>query len=285
MKIVVKKNLIFGIVLALATFLQPSLEASRTLVDKIVARVNDVNICRSDVNERQMQLGGAARSIEQCVQDELMFQKAKSYSAIMSETDLDKRMVALREGYGFGYQSQGDFEAFLCKEGLSIKRLREQVKRSGSVAGIENALVPKNALVHREDVAAYCLKHPEDKDESYLLSFATFSAEDLTSSGDLSDELRPIWTELDGWISKSALGSCMKVVADMKVGEVSKPAVKDSTCFMYRLENKTEKRPLSVDERYAEVEKVLLGVRKAEKEVEVKQRMRDEAAIVFFASK
>lgn len=278
------RRLVFCIAVGavLASF---SLSAARVLVDEIVVRVNNVNICDSDVKERQMQLGGNSRSVEQCIQDELLYQKAKSYSAVMSDDDLEKRLVALRDGYGFGYRSQGEFESFLRKAGLSTKRLREQIKRSGAIAVIENALLPKDALVSREDVEAYCAKYPEQKDEEYLLSFATFAKDDLTTSGQVLPGISLAWTELDGWIKKSDLGANMKFVVDMKVGEVSRPVVRDSACFMYRLEKKAEKRNLSVDERYAEIEQLLLKDRKVEKEVEIKQRLRDEAAVVFPGSK
>ena len=49
--------------------------------------------------------------------------------------------------------------------------------------------------------------------------------------------------------------------------------------FVNQLEKKNEKRLLSVDERYADVEKNLLKERKAQKEVEIKERLKVEAAI------
>lgn len=261
--------------------LAPALDA-RELVDEMVAQVNKTIICKSDVDERQLHLGGNSRSLEECIQDELLYQKAKTYNAVMSEEDLEKRLVAVREGYGFGYKTHEEFEAFVRKTGgLSVKRLREQLKRTGAVATLENVLIPRDALVLREDVEAYCAQHPLQKDEEYLLSFATLSKDDLALDGSISADFPLVWTELDGWIRKSDLASHMKFVVDMKVGEVSKPALKDSACFVYRLEKKAEKRPLSVDERYAEVEQLLLKGQKAKKEIEVKQRLRDEAAVVI----
>jgi len=91
------------------------------------------------------------------------------------------------------------------------------------------------------------------------------------------------WVELDGWMPESDLSAGMKFVAQMRVGDVSAPVVKDSICFLYRLEDKSEKRLLSVDERYAEVEQHLLKASKAQKEIEVRQRLRDEASVVFLS--
>lgn len=280
----IAKKIVRNGFLMIALFgVQSFLLAARVLVDEIVVRVNDVNICKSDLEERQMQLGGNVRSKEQCIREELFYQKARSYGAIMSDSDAEKRLVSLREGYGFGYSSQGDFELFLRKAGLSTKRLLQQIKRTGSIASIENALAPKNALVSREDVEAYCLKNPLEKGVAYLLSFATVSANCLDSSGKLPDDVRLSWVELDGWMPESDLSAGMKFVAQMRVGDVSAPVVKDSICFLYRLEDKSEKRLLSVDERYAEVEQHLLKASKAQKEIEVRQRLRDEASVVFLS--
>jgi hypothetical protein len=271
--------------LAIAVFFFGPLSAGRKLVDEIVAQVNKVNIHRSDLNEPQVQLKGKTRSVEQCIAEELLYQKAKSYNAIMSEEDLDKRLSALREGYGFGYRSQGEFESFLRKEGLTSKRIKEQIKRTGAVASIENALMPRDALVSRQDIEKYCAQHPKEKEEEYFVSFAVISKDDLNLLGEVPDDIELSWTELDGWMSKSSLGASMKFIADMKIGEVSKPVFRDSDCFFYRLDKKAEKRPFSVEERYAEVENLLVGACKAEKEREIKQRLRDEASVVVLVQK
>jgi hypothetical protein len=203
----------------------------------------------------------------------------------MSEEDLDKRLSALREGYGFGYRSQGEFESFLRKEGLTSKRIKEQIKRTGAVASIENALMPRDALVSRQDIEKYCAQHPKEKEEEYFVSFAVISKDDLNLLGEVPDDIELSWTELDGWMSKSSLGASMKFIADMKIGEVSKPVFRDSDCFFYRLDKKAEKRPFSVEERYVEVENLLVGACKAEKEREIKQRLRDEASVVVLVQK
>ena len=257
----------------------PGVVFAAVVVDEIVAKVNNANICLSDSQERQMHLGGKSRSIESCVMDSLFMQKATDFGAVMREDELEKRMVALRAGYGFGYKMQAEFEAFLKKSGLSTKRLKDQIRRSGSIAAVQSALLPKDALVTRQDVEAYCVAHPLDKDEEYLLSFSSGSRDLLTSSGQLPDGLVLSWSELDGWMNKADLSENMSFVKNMKVGEVSKPVVRGDAFFVYRLEKKNEKRALSLDERRADVEKNLLKERKAQKEVEIKERLRAEAAI------
>ncbi len=253
------------------------------LVDEIVAKVNGANICLSDVQERQMHLGGKTRSLEVCIQDELLMQKARDYGAVMRDDELDKRMVALRGGYGFGYKDHAEFEAFLRKSGLSTKRLRDQICRSGSIAQVQAALAPKDALITRQDVESYCLSHPQEKEEEYLISFASGARDLLNSEGKVPAEFLLAWTEFDGWMKLSDLAPNMAFVKKMAVGSVSDPVIRDELFFVYRLEKKNEKRPLSVDERYAEVEKMLLTERKAQKEVEIKERLRQEAAITVLS--
>jgi len=278
-------SLILRCFFSAALLISVPLCAGRKLVDEIVVQVNKVNIHRSDLNEPQIQLKCKARSIEQCIEEELMYQKAKTYNAIMSEEDLDKHLAAWRESYGFGYRSQGEFDVFLRKEGLSPKRIKEQIKRTGAVSTMENALLPRDALVSRQDVEYYCAQHPKEKEEEYLVSFCVISKDDLNLLGEIPEDIKLSWTELDGWISKPSLSASMKFVADMKIGEVSKPVIRDENCFFYRLDKKAEKRPFSVDERYAEVENLLVDVRKKEKKAEIKARLKDEAAIVVLVSK
>jgi len=258
--------------------LQIGLSSSAILVDEIVAKVNSTNICLSDLHERQMQLGGKTRTLEQCIEDEIFMQKARDYGAVMSDDELSKRMVALRAGYGFGYKTQAEFEAFLKRSGLSTKRLRDQLCRSGSIISVRGALAPKDALVTRQDVEAYCAAHPLEKDVEYLLSFASGARDLLGADGDLPEGLVLSWNELDGWMRKADLAENMNFVKTMSVGQVSAPVLRDDTFFVYRLEKKNEARLFTVDERYAEVEKILLNERKAQKEVEVKERLKREAA-------
>ena len=272
------RTVIFRLFL-MACGILPGVVFAPVVVDEIVAKVNASNICRSDLQERQMHLGGKSRSVDACVMDVLFMQKAADFGAVMRDEELEKRMVALRAGYGFGYKTQAEFESFLKKSGLSTKRLKDQIRRSGSIASVQAALLPKDALVTRQDVEAYCAAHKLDKDEEYLLSFSSGSRDLLTDSGRLPDGLVLSWSELDGWMSRADLSENMSFVKNMKVGEVSKPVLRDDAFFVYKLEQKNEKRLLSVDERYADVEKNLLKERKAQKEVEIKERLKVEAAI------
>ena len=272
-----------GFVFLLSVCSQSFMNAG-VLLDEIVARVNDTNICRSDLLERQMHLGGQSRSLDACIQDELFFQKAHHFGAVMREDELEKRMVALRAGYGFGYHTQAEFESFLKKAGLSFKRLQGQVKRSGSISSVQGALMPKDALVTRKDVESFCVKHPEIKNEEYLLSFATGAKNLLAQDGSVSPAFPLVWTELDGWMKNDDLADNMSFVRSMNVGEVSAPVMRGDSFFVYRLEQKNDKRLLSVDERYAEVEKILLKERKAEKEIEIKGHLKEEAAITILPS-
>lgn len=262
------RTVIFRLFL-MACGILPGTAFAPVMVDEIVAKVNNVNICRSDLHERQMNLGGRSRSIDTCIMDALFMQKAADYGAVMRDDELEKRLVALRSGYGFGYKMQAEFEAFLKKSGLSTKRLKDQIRRSGSVASVQGALLPKDALVTRQDVEAYCAAHPINKDEEYVLSFATGSR-NLLNNGHLPEGLVLSWSELDGVMSKADLSESMSFVKNMKVGDVSQPVVRDDAFFVYKLEKKNQKRPLTVDERYADVEKILLKERKAQKEVEIR---------------
>lgn len=257
---------------------------SRELVDRIIARVNDVNIYESDRREPQLSLGGKSRTLDMCIEDELWRQKAHAYNVEISDVDVQKRIVALREGQGFGYQSQAAYESFLRGVGLSIKRLGDQIKRVGAIAEIKNFLSPKDALVTQEEVAAYCHEHPIYKDEEYLLSFATVEPYMLDENGAYNKQAYPVsWSELDGWIKKGDLAQDMDFVSTMERGEISMPREKAGTLFVYRLENKSPRRELTPDERKAEVEGVLLKVKKIEKEQDLKERLRSQASIAVFA--
>jgi len=253
---------------------------SRDLVDEMVAQVNHVVICRSDVYENQFLFGGKSRNLKQCIQDEISFQKAKELNCVPSMEDTEKRFVAFRNGHGFGYKSVEDFEVYLRKMGVSSKKALDQIRRSSAISMIENILMPKNALVTKQDVQEFCLKNPQEKEAAYLISFATISNVFLMDDGTISDKAVLHWAEFDGWINRSDLAKSMLFVVDMKVGEISRPVVKEENVFVYRLEQKTEKRLLSVDERYAEVEALLIEKKKAEKFEVIKKQHEQEACVV-----
>jgi hypothetical protein len=271
----VKKLYLYLFVLFLAAQLR-----SRDLVDEIVAQVNRITICRSDLNELQFLFGGRSRGLKECINDEISFQKAQELNCIPSPEDTEKRFVAFRNGHGFGYKSVEDFEVYLRKMGISSKKALAQIRRSSAISMIENILMPKNALVTKQDVKDFCLKNPKEKESAYLISFATVDKSFLLDDGTISNKAVLHWSEFDGLINRSDLAKSMLFIVDMKVGEISKPVIKEGTVFVYRLEQKIEKRLLSVDERYAEVEALILEKKKAEKFEIIKKQQEHEACVV-----
>ncbi|MBM3894142.1 peptidyl-prolyl cis-trans isomerase [Candidatus Dependentiae bacterium] len=273
-----KKNLLF----ILSVFFVSSVSA-RDLVDCVVARVNDVVICKSDLNEPQLILGGRTRDLERCIMDEILLQKAQQNGVVPSQEDVEKKAIAYRNGHGFGYKSGEEYERFLGRAGLSSKKVVNQIKNSGAAARMEMLLMPKGAVVSRDEIVAFCEKNPEQKEALYLVSFSTGSKDLVDENGHLTKKAATQWSRFDGWLSESELSKSMKFITKMEPGQVSEPVIRGDSFFIYRLEEKQDARLFTIEERYAGIEQRLLEEAKKDKFIDIKKRLRQEACVVYMS--
>jgi hypothetical protein len=198
-----------------------------------------------------------------------------------AQEEVEKKVIAYRQGNGFGYKTNDDYEHFLKTAGLSMKKVAKQIKKSTASVRMESLLMPRSAVVDRSEIEAYCTQNPQEKEAAYLISFATGSKDLVSEDGQLQDRAVLHWSKFDGWLNESDLSKSMKFIVSMKPGEVSSPVVRGDSFFIYRLEDFEKSRPLTVDERLNEVERMLIEDAKKEKFVDIKKRLREEACVVY----
>lgn len=258
---------------------------ARTLVDTTIARVNGDNIYLSDLREPQVNAGGQARTIDQCVDEMLFYQKAKAYNMTMLEEDVNKRISALKKGQGFGYQSNDEYEAVLQDAGLTLKRLSGQIRRLGAMAEMKHVLVPKDFFASPAEIKEYCKNNPLYRDESYQLSFAIVEKDMIDENRVVKpDEVEELDFEfLEGLVTDKALADNMQFVASLEEDEIGAAIERNGVWYVYRLDKKHPRHLMSIDERTPAVKQFLVDEKRKNAGNDVIKTLREQASIKVFS--
>ena len=253
----------------------------RRMVDRFVARVNGTNILASDLTEGRIEKNLAKLSLDEAINEELMFQKAVEMKLIPNELDIERRFISIKNHNGFDGQSDEAFEEWFKREtGLTIKKLKRQLIRNAGVDAVRSMYIQEKCFISPQKIEAYCAAHPEYAPEKYALKSAFIDEEQLDEASQLKEGEVIEWIDL-GWIEKPSITQTMKFVTELKVGS-SSPVVKTEQGYqIFKLEDKKEERLLTVEERYLDVEKKLLQDEREVLEKELVQQLRNRASLVY----
>lgn len=255
-----------------------SVECKRVLQDKIVARVNGKNILLSDLKFR-IEKGGASITVDEAIDQELLFQKAVERKLLATEIEVEKNIVAWKEANGLSSLSEAEFEKRLREEGLTVKKYRYQLSKLLAVKNLRNLELSERVVVTNSEIEKYHKDNPEYSEEKYLLQTKITPDDKL----DKHDSIK--WIDLD-WISEHELVDQMKFVSGMEVGDISKPVRVDQGYQFVKLVKKEESHKRDIKERWVEIEKKI-QLKKSEEfekkyviELRKKALERNEKAIV-----
>jgi hypothetical protein len=274
--------------LLVAGLMCTTLSAAREKVDFIAARVGSNIICHSDLVEPQVLQKGAGRSLEECIMSNLLLDKAKEFRIPSQEQAIDKLLdeVLQRMNIPSKGRYDGSADKLLRGQGISLRRLREQLERDRMVGIVQHELTPREVLVTRNDIEDYCQENPEYRPEAYQISFALVESEICEAGDTVVDQEALVWRSLGEWTNKSSLGDEMVFITDLDIGEVSSVIEKkdhsQSIKVVYRLDAVRKPELLGIDERYDQVEHHLIEQKRAQKDREVRTRIREEAAVVVY---
>jgi hypothetical protein len=253
----------------------------REIVDKIVARVNGRNILLSHLKQPRIDKEAKRYSLQEAVDNELLFQKAASRKLLPTSLDIEKHITAWKEAHHLTDLDEKGFEERLRRDGLTGKMYRNQLGRILAIRNLRSTEISERVVITSREIEEYHQKNPEYSQDQYLLktrlvpfSLASTPEEAIKKSHKVK------WIDVD-WIERSRLLDQMKFVADMKIGEISKP-IKVAQGFQFvKLIKKEKSHQKKLTERWGDIEKLLQQQKMEKFEKEYVEGLKKKASIVY----
>ena len=256
---------------------------SKKLVNKIVARVNGVNILKSDLEKPALDKNGESLTLEEAIRKELLLQKSAERKLLPTEAEVERQIVSLKIHNNITQLSDEDFELELKKEGFTLSEYKTQLARMLAVEKLRHAEFSERIVVTSQEVEDYYKKNPEKEEEKYLIKMCDIANESINEKGELVKEINYKWDDL-GWVEKKDLSSNLLFVSNIKIGQKSKPTkIGGSNYQIVLLEDKKGERLKTLDERYSEIERILQDGKRDKFEKEFEKELRAKASITYLS--
>lgn len=257
-----------------------AIKVEKETVDKIVVRVNGVNILKSNLEKPQIITGGQFLSLKDSITEELLFQKAVERKMLPTIAEVNKQIAGLKIRNGLTAMSDDEFEAELEKEGLKMSDYKRQMSRYIAVERLKGAEFNERIVVTSQEVDDFYAKNPSYTEEKYCIHICELTDDDVDEDGNLISQNNLVWDDL-GWIAKKDLNKSLAFVSGLKKGEVSKPSKISDSYQVVKMIDRTEKNLRTLDERYTEIEYALQDQKKSAFEKEFETELKKDASIVY----
>ena len=153
-------------VFSLAT-LSIDVDAGRVIVDEIVARVNGINILKSDAEMDRIGNNGKPYSIEELITEELMFQKAAERKLLPTKIEVEKQVSAIKAANNL--QTDEELDKQLKEEGFDLNTYKLQLAKILAGEKLKQIEINEKVVVTSQEVEEYCKNNPEHTRESYWI--------------------------------------------------------------------------------------------------------------------
>lgn len=250
--------------------------AQRFVLDMIVARVNGVNILKSDLELPRIGKEGGVYPLKEMITEELFVQRAIEQHMVPSELDIDRQIVSFKMQNELSNMSEEEFEQQLKPSGFSLRMYREQLGRMLAVESFKRAEVGDRLVATAQEVEEYYKKHPEHVEEAYKLKIATIEKADTPSE-------KYVWEDLD-WEKMANLDKQISsILPMMKNGEESQPIKIGNTFQVIKVIDRRLPRKKTLNECYRDIEKQILHQKRDKYLKNLEKDVREKASIVYLA--
>ena len=250
------------------------------LVDEIKARVNGVNITKSFLDKPQAVMGGQNLSLEDAINNELLFQKAAARKLLATSAEINKQITNLKIHNGIAHLTDEELGEQLMAEGLSFVEYKNQMGRFIAIERLKGAEFNERVVVTSQDVDDYYNENSSWSEEKYLLKMCELKDDSVDKDGNYVKKDNLKWDDL-GWIKKDDLSSSLSFVSRMKKGQTCKPIKIGNSYQLVKVIDRSDKFLRSLDDRYNEIESMLHEQKRAKFEVEFEKELRADSSIVY----
>ncbi|HRK61312.1 MAG TPA: peptidylprolyl isomerase [Candidatus Omnitrophota bacterium] len=179
-------------------------EAKQELLDRVVAVVNDDIITQSELDgllrplyeqymrdysgQTVMKMLAEAQDklLSQLIEDRLVYQEALNKKLDISETEIEREMIAFRQRFG----SEAKLEEALRSENISIKDLQDKLKKQALVRKLHEIEVRSKVVVSPREVEEYFAAHQSEfaAPEQIRITSLTIKKSDESRAKGITDE-------------------------------------------------------------------------------------------------
>ena len=256
-------------------------EPTRKLLDRIIARVNGINILLSDLSLPRINHTTVHFTLDDMIDSILLSQEAKRRDVLATASEVAKRIAGLKSAAGLGGLSDEQFEKeHLLPEGFTLKQYKREISRLVSEGQLLGMVRQERVFVTRDDVAAYDDAQPLWRPASYALAIAV-GDKDLLERVDRG-KANTSWTDL-GWFEEKDLDVLYKGVVHLAPGKTLAPMPYGKNHQIIKLVAKKEPQRVPLDERYTRIEEQLQREKMKQCEQDLKKELREKAHIVYVA--
>lgn len=250
---------------------------SRDLVDKIVARVNGVIICASDLKKPQATKELQPFTLDEAIREELWVQRARERNALVTDAEVEKMVLARRKELGIELLTDEEAnKVFLRDVGVSYDEYCQQIKRSFMVGRAQIELYNRS-VVSDEEIREYCKNNPLREAASYTYKYvSSFTKLEAGAPINNNDFISA------GTVKHDDVPYHLRVVYTLKPGERSAPILYNGRYIVVELIERAEPREKTVDERYTTVSEFLQNEKLTKASKELEKEILDSAVIVRF---
>lgn len=259
-----------------------SRKVEKETVDKIVARVNGVNILKSNLEKPQIITGGQTLSLKDSIREELLFQKAVERKMLPTVAEVNKQIASLKIRNGLTGMTDDEFELELEKEGLKMSDYKRQMSRYIAVERLKAAEFSERIVVTSQEVDDFYAKNPSYTEEKYHINICELRDGDVDKEGNLISKNSLVWDDL-GWIAKKDLNKNLAFVSTLKKDEISNPTKISDSYQVVKMIDRTDKNLRTLDERYTEIEYALQDRKKSVFEKEFDIELKKDSSIIYLA--
>lgn len=236
-------------------------------------------ITQADIDRPSLM--GAKRTIEELIDERLIFLDAKRHKALSDEEAVDRYLAGVMRDNNLGLD---DVKRMFANAGRTFEEGREELKMMQAVSGMMGNKVYSGVIVPRKQVLAYFESHPEYEPANYYISFAFVPFTATKSKQEQEADLRA-QAARDAILWGSPFWIRADEIADEKKFILESPTIEPiETTKGFELFKIIEKKPArlrTLDERYNEIVDVLAQPRYEELLNQYKASLHKSATITY----
>ena len=253
---------------------------ARTLVNKIVARVNGVNILHSECAQPQIN-SGQPLMLKDAVNNELLCQHATTMHLAPGIQDVERNVNEFKRTNNLTELSDKEFDRELRQNnGITLNSYKNQLGRVLAIENVKRAEISEKIIVSNQEVEEYYKRHPLFVKEAVCLSVCKIPENELSKADVFAESKAADWQAL-GWIATKDLDAAYKPALKLKLGGVSEPIKRDDSYQLVRLEEKREPRQKTLAEAYGTIERRIQNERKGSIMNDLVDSLTKKAVIVY----
>jgi parvulin-like peptidyl-prolyl isomerase len=198
------KKLIFLLILSIALWVSPAYAAQEELLDRVVAVVNDEVITQAELDtflrplyeqyskeysgQELVQVMGEIRQkmLSQMIEDKLVYQEAVAMGIEVKDEEVEKELQTFKSKM----EKPEALDELLEREGLTMKALRERLKKQAMVRQLQDREIRSKVIVSPAEVEEFYKNNPDQfktKERVQVKSLTIKKSEEAREKG-LTDE-------------------------------------------------------------------------------------------------